>query len=951
MNNLEFLQKVLGDEGFYCIVGLKKDSDKPVQKFFQNLEDAVAVAENLKNENYDAYYALATFNDAKSRKQSNVKYLKSLFIDIDCGEGKPYTTQNQAVMALRDFCKATGLPKPMMVNSGGGIHAYWPLTESVSRETWLPLAEKLKSLCDDHDLFADPVVTGDIARILRVPDTFNFKTDTPRPVVLIGGPVDPVSVDALKDIMGELVFEKKSYIPRGEMDEVTRAILGNYTNRFKTILLKTIKNEGCQQLGYVIRDQAIMSEPMWRAGLSIAKFCIDADKAIEKISKGHPEYSPEFADRKVRNIKGGPYTCAKFEEFNPKGCDGCPNKGSIKSPIVLGREVQEATEEDNVVEDAPFEINQGHTQTYIIPKYPEPYFRGKTGGIFKRVVKQDDEIEVMIYHNDVYVTRRLLDSDVGEAVVIRLHLPKDGVREFTVPLSSVTSKDELRKQLSARGVGMAKMDELMSYIITWVNHMQHKTRADTARRQFGWVDDKYKAFVLGDKEVAADRVDYNPPSTATAGLISAFQTKGTLEDWKDAMLFYKKPAMEMHQFAIGVAFGSIFTDFTNVNGSLLHIYSPESGVGKTTVMLAGASIWGDPTKMVLKEADTVNSIMNRAEVYNNIFLPLDELTNMSAKSCSDLVYQLTSGSQKNRMSGSVNQERTRGDLWKQTAISTGNTSLMEKISMYKAMPKGEAARCLEIRARPIAGLDKVDTDVFSGMILNNFGHASIPVLQYIMSDVEGVKNLYMTTQKKIDKLCSFSPADRFHSVLVTNAIMGLMIAKRAGLIDYEVKNVVNWIVGIAQNVQIQAKTMDVDAETTLNNYLADHWNNVLRIKSTDDARSNNIEGADHLIIPDSTPRISFIARYEYDVRMLYLYLNPLRDWCVKRQINYEGFVDTLKRGRTKAKIDKKRMGKGTRMSLPSLDVLWVNCKDFIDEDIEDEIASASKHKATLEGDV
>ena len=101
MNNLEFLQKVLGDEGFYCIVGLKKDSDKPVQKFFQNLEDAVAVAENLKNENYDAYYALATFNDAKSRKQSNVKYLKSLFIDIDCVEGKPYTTQNQAVMALR----------------------------------------------------------------------------------------------------------------------------------------------------------------------------------------------------------------------------------------------------------------------------------------------------------------------------------------------------------------------------------------------------------------------------------------------------------------------------------------------------------------------------------------------------------------------------------------------------------------------------------------------------------------------------------------------------------------------------------------------------------------------------------------------------------------------------------------------------------------------------------
>jgi hypothetical protein len=67
-------------------------------------------------------------------------------------------------------------------------------------------------------------------------------------------------------------------------------------------------------------------------------------------------------------------------------------------------------------------------------------------------------------------------------------------------------------------------------------------------------------------------------------------------------------------------------------------------------------------------------------------------------------------------------------------------------------------------------------------------------------------------------------------------------------------------------------------------------------------------------------------------------------------VNYEGFVDSLKRGRTKAKMEKKRMGKGTRMSLPSLDVLWVNCKEFIDEDIEDEIASAAGHKAALEGD-
>jgi hypothetical protein len=110
------------------------------------------------------------------------------------------------------------------------------------------------------------------------------------------------------------------------------------------------------------------------------------------------------------------------------------------------------------------------------------------------------------------------------------------------------------------------------------------------------------------------------------------------------------------------------------------------------------------------------------------------------------------------------------------------------------------------------------------------------------------------------------------------------------------------------------------------------------------------DDADHLIIPDATPRVSYMARYEYDIKMLYIYLSPLRDWCVKKQVNYEGFVDALKRGRSKSKIEKKRMGKGTRMNLPSLDVLWINCKDFLDDDVEEEIAAAAGHKAVLEGD-
>jgi hypothetical protein len=220
-----------------------------------------------------------------------------------------------------------------------------------------------------------------------------------------------------------------------------------------------------------------------------------------------------------------------------------------------------------------------------------------------------------------------------------------------------------------------------------------------------------------------------------------------------------------------------------------------------------------------------------------------------------------------------------------------------------------------------------------------------------MQDINGTKALYKSTQMKLDRECGFTPADRFHSVLAADGIAGLIMAKRAGLITYDIGPVVKWLISAVAAIKDQIKSMDVDAETTLTNYLAENYNNVLRIKSTQDVRAANGKGdLDHLVIPDATPRISLLARYEYDIKMLYVYPAPLKTWCTKQQINYEGFIDSLKRGRTKAKMDKKRMSKGTHMNLPSASVLWIHCEGFMDDDKEEQIAAAAAHKAALEGD-
>jgi hypothetical protein len=945
MDTKTFLETVLGDEGSYCIWANRLSDKRKIQKFYPDLDAVIHAAHNLDADGYDAYYALGTFDEAGSRDASNVKQLKTFFLDLDCGPTKDYPSQTDALQALRDFCKKLNLPRPTLVNSGRGIHVYWPLTTPVSRDTWQPVADRLKSLCKRNGLNADPVVTADAARVLRIPGTHNHKDTPPSGVKVVGEPADPITLVEFSALLGDEesdgIFKNPTkYVPR-EQDAMMQALTGSFVSRFKTIMLRTMGGTGCAQLGEVMLNQENVSEPLWRAGLSIAKFCVDGGKAIHKLSDKHPEYSHGATEAKVSFIKG-PYLCSRFDEYRAGVCPECKHWGKIKSPISLGREVEEAAEDDNIVVQKPLGVSGAVPIQYIIPKYPHPFLRGKSGGVFKHGKDEEgNPKDTLVYFNDLYVTRRLKDPDLGESLVMRLHLPKDGVREFTVPLTAVGTKDEFRKCLAMQGVAVLDVASLMEYTMRWVNELQFKAEAEEAQRQFGWIDDTGTCFASGNTLIYKDRVEVNAPSGATVGLFPYFLTKGTLDGWKETMKFYNRPGMEAHQFMVGLQFGAQLMEFQPINAAAFHLHSKESGLGKTTGMLAGASIWGNPDLLMLQERDTFNSKMNRAEVYKNFAVYMDEMTNTKPQDLSDFLYQLPSGLQRNRMGAKANTERHRGKPWKTLFGTTGNTSMLERITLYKAVPQAEAQRVLEYRAERVQFTTKAETDQFAAEIKENYGHAGVVFIQYVMNNLEAVKELANTTQARIDKAAGLTAENRFWSALVSRDITGLIIAKKAGLIDWNIAAIVAWAIEAMARAQNTVREMNTDVETVLTDYLAEHYNSLLRIKSTDDARRQPI-GLDQLITPEAAPRgNNFVARYEYDLKKLYLLPKPLREWCGKQQINYNGFVDGLKTGRTKAIKAKVRLSKGTNMNFPPVDALVVDCSGFLDDEVEQAMATTS----------
>ena len=935
MQTRDFLERVLGDSGHYCIFGLKTDGSKRVQKFYPSIDKAMDAAASMDDNGMNAYFALATFNEAGKRTQDNVNQMRALFLDLDCGPEKEFDSQQEAIAELKDFCKLVGMPKPLLVNSGRGVHVYWPLTEPVPAAEWVKVAARLKEACVKHRFKADPNVTDDSARILRVPGTHNYKDDPAKPVqVLAGGEVKANSLEFFAEKLSgyapSITFDIGTNSLFGKTSETMQRLLGNKEFVFKDILMKTAKGKGCAQLKYIVTQSADMSEPMWRAGLSIAKFCSDGHKAAHKISNEHPDYSPRQTEKKLDAIKG-PYTCETFNKYRPGVCTECPLWGKIKSPISLGGQIKEAEEEDNKVEAESAET--GVTQTFVIPSFPKPYFRGRKGGIYVQMRDDDgDPYDECIYPNDLYFVRRVYDPIDGESLVARLHLPHDGVREFTVTLGQVTSSEELRKALSSRGVvaGHKKAwEKIMAYSNSWVSHLQSDTIADTAHQQFGWTDDeKLDSFVIGNKEVFADRVEFNPPTTATASLMPAFSERGTPEGWKEQANFFNRDGMEPFQFMVCLTLAAPLMAMTPYNAAMYSLYSDGSGHGKTTAQKIALGAFGDPERLIMQSQDTVNYKMNRMDVLKNLPGQWDEVTNLSASDASDLLYMLQNGMQKGRMSSGSNAERVTGDPWKTTCGFTSNESLITKVRNVKARPEGETYRLLEYHARAFNFASKAETDELSNSVGRHYGHAAVEYLQYIMQNKEEVAAAIKTVQRQIDTKADLKQKDRFWSVTAAVTVTACMLGNKLGLLSYDVKKLRDWAVELILENKRQVAEATATIDVHITNYVTENYGSILWIRSTEEgADITPGSGLDNLVAPEHEPRVKFIARYETDTKMLYLMPKPFQKWCADQHLNYNSALKEITE-HMGGERKKMRLTKGTKLSLPPVNTIAVDCSSL-----------------------
>lgn len=908
MDTLTFLKKVLPASGNYFIGTPHPGTQGIKHHFCTTVEEAAQRALFYDAQGFTVYHACSSFRQEyieaevtdpstgakttkrKYRVQENVLAVRSFWLDIDAGEGKDYADQTAAITGLGEFLKASGLPVPMIVSSGNGLHCYWPMDDDLSPEQWRNAAYKLKALTVGLELNADPTRTADHASVLRPVGTHHRKRE-PKQVALIrdAAPVPFAQFFALIEAACA-AHKLDAPKPRSPLTEVERLNEGFaiQRNHAKSDAHKIA--ERCGQIRQVRDLRGDVSEPHWYGAIQILNCTTQGRDIIHQWSAGYAGYSPDETERKIIQIASmGPTTCAVMEQRNPKLCVGCPHKGKITSPIQLGTVLEKA--------QAPivaFDADQPE-KTVEVPEPPKPFTRA-TDGLY---IENEDGVQKKFYDYDLYPFALAYDEDLDyEVTYIRHHLPLEGWQDIAIRSSLIERPVECLSALRDKRVKPNVGKYMVSYLDSCMKEIQKKVHLRKMFRALGWKDDG--GFVLGKKLYLPDGSIHEADATNKAKpILRAFYSKGDVQQWADATRNLNDPRLAPQAFALLCGFAAPLFKATGLWGAMVSMVGA-SGGGKSTMGFWAQSIWGNYHDLKVSPRSTYAAMIERFGTYGNLPIFIDEFTNVDPDQISEMAYNITEGKGRMRLR-SDSSERPAAE-WQTLLMVSTNESLVAKLYLAKDKPEAENLRIFEYEV-PAANEMEEFWKHMQRFLLDNHGQAGEVFIRDIVksernqmrADIDKIVDDLHTRQKGLGK-------ERFWSNVIGSAIYAGVRAQRLGLVQFELGPIITWALSEVRRMRGDLAHSMSDSVSILAAYLNEHVANRMVIRGNLSGKFN----------ADKLPIGALLHRYEPDTGFVFIERKHLKDYIIKRRMNYNQFRDDLQNANILVDTEsKKSLGSGT----------------------------------------
>lgn len=242
LNYIEFMKKIFDNttDGYISFVQFKNKGIRKVYNTLnKNILDTIQnkVLSNNYFDNTNIFFTPNTFFIPK-RSSNTVRQFRCLYVDLDDHfNDKGIENKNEVIFQIYDdLINNHIIPEPTaIIDSGRGLHLYWKVKDAPygALKTWSKLEE---FLCKKLKPYGSDKAATDPARLLRLPDTINYKSSDK---------VFPCSVLTLNDNIYDMIdlrknllhYTYKKFVKKQTKSKKTNNLFKMYVNRISDLEL------------------------------------------------------------------------------------------------------------------------------------------------------------------------------------------------------------------------------------------------------------------------------------------------------------------------------------------------------------------------------------------------------------------------------------------------------------------------------------------------------------------------------------------------------------------------------------------------------------------------------------------------------------------------------------------------------------------------------------------
>jgi hypothetical protein len=876
------------------------------------------------------------------RSAENAISSKLLFADVD-----KYGSKEEAVAAVKAFCEASRSPYPTsLVDSGNGLHIYWILPYALGRDEWIILAAKLDGLLTQFGLRHDNVTT-DMARILRVPETYNFKQEPCKPVVLwlLNGDVDLINWASLHNATPTPAKVHRP-APRNDLHLPTPADIsispkaqkGRPSQLFARHMPIDERIEGGAldpapflQLCPMFRETFAaggegVGQPLWHQQALACTFVLGGKELFHGLGCKHHDYSRETTDamydRKLvdRYTKGLGYpSCATFEANGSVQCKSCEFKGKVVSPLNL--------KADKLPHASAPAFPVAEPPRIKLPEnfaYGDDIDKPDAHAIFAPADSRGKHwimvIATRLHSANLYKEEKgegmglCIDAQTNQAERHFIHITNDDFEK----------SDKLYARLNRGGCGVTGEREKTYKLFT--GFRARLQQADKALRavQYGWVAPSEKPSDSDEIAYPAgfafhgqifQRNGQTVPSAASGDeLQEVYRQYHDEKPWFKALryiLMTKRPELQVLVLA---GFAAPLVKFTGQN-SVAIMAVGESGAVKSAATAVGLAVWANPKLASQKPSASINAIRHRMGVLRHLPTAWDDLQSEDFENSKKLIMEITQGADGAKLT--TNREERKQGTWDTVIVTTSNSSVAEYIERKNKNDCSGLARCFEFAVPKLQPTDEgfqdqAETSRIFSHLNENYGHMGVAYARKLGADPAKYDERTQAAGRRITaRVGRVETEERFWyaaaTAITAGAISANELLEETGYADlrFDVSAVEDFVV--KTYVEMRERVEDAKVKSESDEFpkrhlemFFNHWafsnNTVVFTQTIADKPGRQIKIRALRPVGDKYLRMNKVTvRFVEGPMELYISRFDMEEYCKKHEISINNWIKGLKK--------------------------------------------------------